>query len=66
MSKNEEFVDFVARDGATIYTGRGVTGNPPGSVVQLPKSHAEAFAHLRGRPAAAKPAQADSKAVKPA
>ena len=71
MSKNEEFVDFVARDGVTIYAGRGVTGNPPGSVVSLPKSQAEAFAHLRERPASssAKPvtqAPADSKAVKPA
>ena len=71
MSKNEEFVDFVARDGVTIYAGSGVTGNPPGSVVRLPKSHADAFAHLRERPAAAaaKPAAqtpADLKAVKPA
>lgn len=68
MSKNEEFVDFVARDGVTIYTGRGVAGNPPGSVVRLPKSHADALAHLRERPAAKPAAQtpADSKAVKPA
>jgi len=71
MSKNEEFVDFVARDGVTIYAGSGVAGNPAGSIVRLPKSHADAFAHLRERPAAvaAKPvtqAPADSKAVKPA
>ncbi len=71
MSKNEEFVDFAARDGVTIYAGSGVTGNPPGSIVRLPKSHADAFAHLRERPAAVatKPASqtpTESKAVKPA
>ena len=43
---NEEFVDFTARDGVTIYTGRGVTGHKPGTTVRLPKSHADALAHV--------------------
>lgn len=49
MSKKEETVDFVARDGVTIYPGRSVAGHPAGSVVRLPKSHADAIAHLSAK-----------------
>jgi hypothetical protein len=43
---NEEFVDFTARDGVTIYTARGVTGHKAGTTVRLPKSHADALSHV--------------------
>ena len=50
MTKKEELVDFVARDGVTIYTGRSAAGHPAGSVVRLPKSQADAMAHLSAQP----------------
>jgi hypothetical protein len=55
MTKKEEYVDFVARDGVTIYPGRSVSGHKAGSVVRLPKSHAEALAHVSAASAQAEP-----------
>jgi hypothetical protein len=57
MSKKEETVDFIARDGVTIYPSRSVAGHPAGSVVRLPKSHADAIAHLSAKQP--EPEQAD-------
>src|SRR5580698_567137 len=50
MTKKEDLVDFVARDGVTIYPSRSVAGYPAGSVVRLHKSHADAIAHLAANP----------------
>lgn len=44
--KHEEHVPFVAREGVTLYTGRGATARAAGTSVQLPKSHAEALAEF--------------------
>ena len=49
MSKKEDTVDFIARDGVTIYPSRSVAGHRAGSVVSLPKSHADAIAHLSAK-----------------
>lgn len=53
MTSKEEHVDFIPRDGVTIYTGRGITPHPAGTPVRLPKSQAEALKHLRAEDAAA-------------
>lgn len=49
-AKPEEHVDFIAKPGVTIYHGSNV-GWESGKKVRLPKSHAEALAHLRAEPA---------------
>jgi len=55
MTKKEEYVDFVARDGVTIYPSRSFAGHPAGSVVRMHKSHADSFAHLAAKPADPEP-----------
>ena len=55
MTKKEEYVDFVARDGVTIYPSRSFAGYPAGSVVRMHKSHADAIAHLAAKPADPEP-----------
>lgn len=74
MAQQEEHVDFVAKDGVTIYHG-GPVGWPAGKPVRLPKSHADELAHLRAeepkveapKPAAvAKPTAAPAPAAKDA
>lgn len=51
MTKKEEYVDFVARDGVTIYPSRSFAGHPAGSVVRMHKGHADSFAHLAAQTA---------------
>jgi hypothetical protein len=46
MPNQEEHVEFVAREGVTIYTGHGKTARAAGTAVSLPQSHAEELAHL--------------------
>ncbi len=60
MSKNEEYVDFVARDGVTLYPGRSVAGHAAGSAVKLPKSHADSFDHLRAQPTPAPQSESEA------
>jgi hypothetical protein len=43
----EPHVEFVAREGVTIYTGGSGAPHRAGATIRMPKSHAEALEHLR-------------------
>jgi hypothetical protein len=63
MAEEQEHVEFVARQGVTVYTGGNGVGYQAGHPMQLPADHAADLDHLHARHDA-KPADEGGKAKK--